>query len=127
MANIIFGPAMIPDKKILRSPTSKISEPHYVFFSAETIKKCREKFHKKHYDNRVNINHNGILLDGIIMTKSFILAKTNRTSISKNFHSLPDGTWMLEYEIENDKVWDLILKKKLNGFSIEGIFEYDLA
>jgi hypothetical protein len=123
--NFILGPTMIPDKKIFRRPNEKIDEPHYVVFSAETIAKCRNKFHAKNLDNKVNINHNGILLDGITMTKSFLISDENKNELPEVFKDLPNGTWMVEYHIQNEKVWKLISDKKINGFSVEGMFNYE--
>lgn len=125
MANYVLGPALIPDKKILRAPNSKVDDYHYVFFSAETIMKIREKFHREKKDNNVNIEHNGELLNDIYLTKSFILDDTNILTIEDEFKDLPIGTWMVEYKVDNDKVWEMIQNKKLNGFSIEGTFNYE--
>ena len=116
---------MIPEKPIFRVPNHKVDEPHYVTFSADTIVKCRDKFHANKFDNNVNINHNGIPLKGIIMTKSFLIADNNRKDLPECFHNLPNGTWMIEYNIQDDKVWKLVVDKKINGFSVEGIFDYE--
>ena len=74
--NIIFGPVLIPNKKVFRQANINIPEEHYIFFSEETIKKLRENFHEKNYDNNVNINHNGIKVQGVFLTKSFIINNT---------------------------------------------------
>ncbi|MBK7311939.1 MAG: hypothetical protein IPI93_14480 [Sphingobacteriaceae bacterium] len=124
MGNYVFGPAMIPDKEIYRNPNKAVNEPHYVMFSTKTIEQLRTKFHANKFDNKVNINHDGIAVNEVIMTKSFLLNKNNRNSIPENFTHLPDGTWMIEYEIENDGIWSMIEEKKINGFSVEGVFQY---
>ena len=121
---LIFGPALIPDLKIYRKPNNKVQKPHYIMFSAETIEKIRRKFHKKNYNNRVNINHSGILISGVTMTKSFLLNPINRGSVPNEFQNLPNGTWMIEYIVENDYIWKQIQEKNLNGFSIEGLIQY---
>ncbi len=124
MSNYVFGPAMIPDKKIYRNANNAVREPHFVIFNTDTIKRIREKFHKNNFDNRVNINHDGIQVSGVRMTKSFLIDSENRSSLKDNFLDLPDGTWMIEYEIENEEIWNMIGEKKLNGFSVEGLFVY---
>ena len=125
MENYILGPAIIPDKKILRAPNSKVDEYHYVIFSSETIKEIREKFHREKKDNNVNIEHKGKLLKDIFLTKSFILDNVNVQTIEDEFKDLPLGTWMIEYSVGNEEVWQMIQDKKLNGFSIEGTFNYE--
>ena len=47
MEKYILGPVIIPNKKMLRAPNSKVDDYHYVFFSSETIKKIKDKFHLK--------------------------------------------------------------------------------
>ena len=36
---------------------------------------------------------------------------------------VPKGTWMAEYKVEDDRVWDMVKDGVVNGFSIEGIFQ----
>lgn len=122
--NIIFGPVLIPNKKVFRQANINIPEEHYIFFSEETIKKLRENFHEKNYDNNVNINHNGIKVQGVFLTKSFIINDTNTKDLPMEFSHLPNGTWMAEYRIENKNIWNMIENKELNGFSIEGILDF---
>ena len=124
--NFIIGPAMIPSKKMLRGPNKVVNEPHKVFFTAETIVKIREKFHQNNFDNRVNINHDGVQVKGVELTQSFILSEENRNDLDSEFRELPAGTWMVEYRIDNEDIWQQIKDKKLNGFSVEGIFNYEL-
>lgn len=121
MGNKIFGPAMVPDKKMYRSANGSTPE-HMAFFSADTIYKLREKFHANNFDNNVNINHNGELVEKVILTKSFILNDENRSDLINEFLSLPNGTWMVEYEIENIDVWEKVKSGEIKGFSIEGYF-----
>jgi len=122
--NRIFGVAMIPDKIIYRNPNALVNEPHYVYFTAETIAKARNSFHKNNCEENVNIEHSGILVEGVKLTKSFLISEDNKTQLPEEFLDMPIGTWMVEYDIENEEVWQLIKDKKLNGFSIEGIFTY---
>lgn len=122
----VFGPALIPNKKIYRNPNKAINEPHYIFFSEETIAKLRRKFHENNYDNNVNINHDGIQVDDVMLTKSFIVDKDNKSQLPSEFSHLPIGTWMVEYQIDNEEIWKMVEEKKLNGFSIEGLLSFKL-
>lgn len=125
MEKYILGPVIIPNKKMLRAPNSKVDDYHYVFFSTETIKKIKDKFHLKKKDNNITVEHKGELIKGIFLTKSFILDEVNIQSIEAKFKNLPLGTWMIEYRVDNQEVWQMIKDKKLNGLSIEGIFDYE--
>ncbi len=125
--NLIFGPVLIPDKKVYRQATINIPEEHYIFFSKKTIKELRENFHEKNYDNNININHNGIQVQGVFLTKSFIINDTNNKDLPTEFKNLPNGTWMAEYQIENEEIWKMIENKELNGFSIEGILNFEYS
>jgi hypothetical protein len=121
---IIYGPALTPDLKIYRNPNDLVNEPHMVFFSKETIEQIRTKFHKKNYDNNINIKHNGIRIQNVEMIKSFLIDENSNPSLPNEFKDLPLGTWMLAYKIENDEVWEMIKNNEIKGFSVEGIFEY---
>jgi hypothetical protein len=115
---------MIPNKEIYKRPNKTVDEPHLVSFSKETIEQLRNDFHKNNLDNHVNINHDGILVSGVLMTDSFLINNKNRILLDEKFHDLPTGTWMVEYKIEDESIWQLVKNKELNGFSIEGMFEY---
>jgi len=116
---------MISNKEIYRNPNNFVNESHFVYFDAETIEKIRDKFHTKHYDNNVNINHNGIKVNRAKLTKSFILKDEYRSTLPDSLNDLPNGTWIIKYEIENEEIWKQIKDQKLNGFSVEGIFNYE--
>lgn len=120
--NKILGPALIPNKKVYRGPNKTNPEGYYIYFTAETIAKSRTKFHQNNFDNKVNINHDGILIEGIILSDSFLIDDQNRKDIPSEFKDLPNGTWMVEYEIHDKELWKRVNSSELNGFSIEGIF-----
>jgi len=122
--NKILGALMIPEKKIYRNPNINITKPHYVCFSKETIEQLREKFHSNKFEKNVNLNHKGKNISTITLTKSFIINKNNITNLPNEFRELPIGTWMIEYLVKDEKIWKMIINKELNGFSIEGIFDY---
>jgi hypothetical protein len=122
--NRVFGPVMIPDKEIYRNANHLVNEPHNVVFPAATIAGFRERFHENNFDNNVNINHDGIQVTGVKLSKSFLIDQENKNSLPEEFKDLPIGTWMAEYEIENEEIWQLIQNKKLRGFSIEAILAY---
>ena len=122
--NRILGPVMIPDKIIYRNANSFVNEPHSIVFSSETIEKLRKKFHENNFDNNVNLNHDGIQVTGVTLSKSFLINDENRNDMLEEFKDLPNGTWMAEYEIENEEIWKMIQNEELRGFSIEAFLDY---
>ena len=122
--NFILAPVLIPNKAIIRNANNIIDETHKIYFTEETIGLIRNDFHEKKCENLMSINHNEETF-GLTLTKSFIIDKENRKTLPKEFIELPIGTWMIEYCVENDFVWKMIKEGKLNGLSIEGIFQYD--
>jgi hypothetical protein len=121
---IILGPVLIPNQVIERKPNTEIPEPHYIKFSEETILEIRRTYNKEIFNNKVTINHQKNLTDGVYLKKSFILDDLNRNNQPSEFRSLPNGTWMIEYSVENEEVYNMIKEGKINGFSIEGHFSY---
>lgn len=118
-----IAPAMISNKKIYRN-----DPPRYVTFSEETIKKCVDKFHRQKREGYIDINHDGKVVDGIKMIGDHILSDSNRDEIMAKFENkneylnLPNGSWIIEYEIINQDIINKIKNEELNGLSIEGIF-----
>jgi len=44
----------------------------------------------------------------------------------KAFETLPIGTWFVGAKVDNQDVWQLIKEEKLNGWSIDGLFEFKI-
>ena len=119
----IVGPAMIPDKLILRRDETGTYD---VFFSAETIKQIAEKFMKRGYtvDGQHDVNHRGPGERDVYVTESWIIEDPNNDKANMyGFTDLPKGTWMTKMKVKNDFVWKQIKQGKLKGFSVSGFFE----
>lgn len=122
---IITGPLMVPDQLIYRK-SDKYGE-HYVKFSAETIKAISIKFAKKGYQKNVNIMHDeNMQVDGLTMFESFISNTGRGVKPMTGFSDLPDGTWFGSFFVENKKVWDIVKAGAVRGFSVEGLFDYEI-
>jgi len=62
---------------------------------------------------------------GVTMFESFISDKSRGIEPMKGFEDAPDGSWFVsDASRENDEVWDKVKQGMVNGFSIEGIFNY---
>jgi hypothetical protein len=117
---IIVGPAMVADQKILRQDED--GNPFHVFFSAETIKKISEKFLADSKHNQTDINHNGDVVKENTLLESWIVEDNQMDKSRMYGFDLPVGTWMAMYRINDDKTWAKIKNGELSGYSVEGQF-----
>ena len=58
------------------------------------------------------------------MFESFISDKARGIEPMKGFEDAPNGSWFVSMLVENDEVWNKVKEGLINGFSIEGIFNY---
>ena len=123
--HIISGPLMLADELIYRN-NEKFGE-HYVKFTAETIKQIAIKFAKKKYQNHVNLMHDqNQIVDGCTMFESWIVDKSRGVQAMEGFEDVADGSWFGSFYVENPEVWSKIKSGELKGFSVEGLFDYEL-
>ena len=122
--HIITGVVCLADTPIYRY--SEIYGEYYVVFSKETIEKMVEKFAKNDLFKSVNLQHDDdSFVDGIYMVESYITNK-ERGINPVEFSDIPDGSWICSYKVENEKLWNEIINgNKLNGFSLQGMFELE--
>lgn len=121
---VISGVVCLADTPIYRY-NEKYGE-YYVVFSKETIQKMVEKFAKMDLFKSVNLQHDDTkFVDGIYMFESYIINKERGIS-PVEFSDIPDGSWIASYKVENDELWgEIINGNKLNGFSLQGLFELE--
>jgi len=117
---MIIGPAMIPDKQILRRTDEGVD--YLVYFTKETIKESAYEYMRAGMQNSVNVEHE-IDLGGVTTVESWIIENAE-TDKSKHYgFSLPEGTWMIAMKVYSKDVWEQLIKSGLlKGFSIEGSF-----
>lgn len=120
---IVTGVAMLADVPIFRTANKIIPEDHYVVFTKETIKDIILKFFKDNNISSINLNHNK-KFEGAYLFESYIVNRELGVTPPKAFESIPDGSWITSYKIDNDIVWNSIKDGSFNGFSIEGFFSY---
>jgi hypothetical protein len=119
---IIIGAAMVPNKMIHRY--DDLGNLYYVFFSKQSIKKMADKFLKEKRTDETSIEHDGVKLgkDKVYITESWVSEDPIYDKSSKYGFELPAGTWFVSMKVQDDKIWKMIKKKALNGFSVEGLF-----
>lgn len=120
----VEGLVLIPDKLILRK--DKQGNPYYGYFTAETIEKLRDKFHKELKTNNVSTDHNGKAIDAYL-TESFIIKDEHQlASVKARGKGIPNatiGSWFVQEKVEDDKTIQRVLSGELNGFSVEAFLD----
>jgi len=119
---IIVGAAMVPNRMIHRY--DELGNLYYVFFSKVSIKKMADKFLKQKRTDETSVEHDGIKLgsDKVYITESWVSEDPIKDKSAAYGFNLPAGTWYVSMKIEDPKVWEMIKKKALTGFSVEGLF-----
>ena len=120
---IITGPALIPDLLIPRID-KKTGEKYQVFFSKETIEKIMEKFLIEKRNDNVTLQHKENV-SNISLIECWTILDSEKDKSAVLGFSLPIGTLMTSYKVNNDEVWNKIINKEVKGFSIEGSFIHE--
>lgn len=117
---MLIGPALIPEKRILRVDPNTM-EPYEVFFSAETIRQVAEKYMAQARQEAATYEHQ-VEIDGVLTVESWIVEDPERDKSKVFGFNMVEGTWMVGVKVFNDTMWDRVKKKEVQGFSIEGYF-----
>jgi len=117
---VVLSPLMVPNKLIKRMDDN--GEEYFVYFTEETIEKLAHKAMKDEVIHRVNIEHDGNLVNDIFMIETWL--SEGKYDKSTNYgYNLPKGTWFAKYKIDNKDVWNNYIKSgKVLGLSVEGLF-----
>ena len=116
---MLYGPALIPDKQILRYDDK--GEPYYVYFEKDTVQKVAHQFFKKNLQHTTNLQHE-IPVTGVTVVESWLKEGPQDKSIQLGLPDLPDGTWFIGTYVDEDAVWEDVKAGKVKGYSIEGFF-----
>lgn len=115
---IIYGPALIPDKWIYRNKEAlKSNEDGFVSYDKSTVEEIAHYYTSNQLG--VTLEHNSVT-EELKMVESYIQRTDN------NEFNVPEGTWMLSYKVNSPELWDEIKSGKYKGFSIEGRFDTQL-
>lgn len=119
--HMLYGPALIPNKQILR--LDKDGNEFYIYFEADTIYRCAHLFMKKHLQNAANIEHDTPIQSGTVV-ESWIIEDSKHDKSAHLGMEFPVGTWMVGMHIEDDAAtWQQVKDGSITGFSIEGRFD----
>jgi hypothetical protein len=111
---MLFGPLMVPDKRIYRND-DKFGE-YNVFFTKDDIESIVKKFSKNNFNNNISFEHMGIQVKGTLV-ENFIIKEG---MVVPGFELIPCGSWMGCVYIEDENFWTNFVKSDIvKGFSIE--------
>ncbi len=116
---MLYGPALIPDKEILRYDEK--GEPYYVYFEKDTVQAIAHQFYKKNLHHNTNLQHE-VPVTGVTVVESWLKEGKSDKSIELGLPDLPDGTWFIGTKVEDNEVWNDVKEGKVKGYSIEGFF-----
>ena len=120
---MLYGPALIPNKLILRID-EETDEYFQVYFSQETVEKCSKSYMTTAF-NKFTIDHTSSISDAKLIENWIIEDPLNDKSSVLGFN-LPRGTWFVGIKIENEILWNKIKNGEFKGFSIEAFFTQSL-
>lgn len=116
---IVVGPAMVPEMKILRIDGDY---EYYVFFSADTITQMVDKFNRENNNKSINVDHSNRMVDGFIKANWQIEDPNMDKSKTYGYENLKQKTWFVEIKINDKEFWENEVKDMGKfGFSIEGL------
>lgn len=120
--HVITGVAMLADTPIYRR--DNVRGEYYITFPRETILTLVEKMSRDGLLNSVNKQHNNDdVVTSCVMIESYI-KDSERGIVPEEFATIPDGSWIVSYKVEDDDLWQEIKTSgELNGFSIQGCFD----
>jgi len=118
---LVAGPILVPNKKILRIDGE--GKRYSVFFTPETIELVARKFMKNKYGDEVTLEH-GNKTSGVYLTESWIIEQSAKDKSNIYGFTLPRGTWFGVYKVDDKNIWDKVKDGTFRGFSIEGLFEH---
>jgi hypothetical protein len=122
---LVMGPILIPNKQILRVDGE--GKPYWVFFKPETIKRLSEMYLKKKYTDSATLEHDK-KVKGVTLVESWIKESVTKDKSAIYGLSVPVGTWMGTFKVDNDEIWnDYVKTGEVKGFSIEGLFGHNLV
>jgi hypothetical protein len=115
---ILVGPAMVPDMKILR--VDEDGQKYFVKFSPETIKEIALKYFKEGRVHELNTDHEENTA-GAYIFESWIVETPDDKANTLYGYDLPIGSWVISVKVEDAATWARVKAGELRGFSIEGI------
>ena len=100
---------------------------YYLQFSKDTIQIMAEKLLCDNNQNRVNVEHLAESdVENVNMVQLFIKDSVKGVN-PVGFDDITDGSLFATFKVRNPQIWNNIKNGNFKGFSIEGLFGYELA
>jgi len=116
---MVYGPALIPNKYIMR--IDKVTgDEYYIYFEPETVAKCAHLYLKKNLQYNTTLEHEFSVM-GCPVVESWVIEGEK----DKAYHfglSAPVGSWVVGINVTDDEIWSEVKDGSVKGFSIEGHF-----
>ena len=116
---MVYGPALIPNKYIMR--IDKITgDEYYIYFEPETVAKCAHLYLKKNLQYNTTLEHEFSVM-GCPVVESWVIEGEK----DKAYHfglSAPVGSWVVGINVTDEEIWNEVKEGSVKGFSIEGHF-----
>jgi hypothetical protein len=120
-----MGPILVPNKRIFRVDGE--GKEYEVYFKPETVRRLSQMYLEKKYTDKATLEHDG-KISGVNLVESWIVESRTKDKSAVYGLSMPVGTWMGTFKIDNDEIWnDYVKEGKVKGFSIEGLFGHNLV
>ena len=116
---MLYGPALIPNKYILRIDKNT-GEDYYIYFDAETIAKCAHLYLKKNLQHNTTLEHEFSVMGCPVVESWIIEGEQDRA-----YHfglTAPVGSWIVGVNVTDPEIWQEVKDGNVKGFSIEGHF-----
>lgn len=118
--NLLIGPALIPNKQILR--TDDKGEDYYIYFPKNVVEQSAYRFMRNSMQHNHTIMHSK-KIKGLSVVETWLIEDPERDKSNAYGFSLPKGTWMVSIHVNNPEIWEKEVKAgKVKGFSIEAFF-----
>ena len=119
--HMVVGPVLIPDMPIYRNQDG---EEFYIQFSKESIEKLAYNYIKQGYNMTSFTAQHEYPVNEVYIVESWIKTTENDKSNDLGF-DCPIGTWFVGAKVNNLDVWEDIINKRMNGFSVEAFVSLD--
>lgn len=103
MLQVVYGEVYAPNRL----------DAHNEFMTAEEIRKAAWSFAKKGINKRIDVQHDNKVVANVEVVESFIARDDDPDFLA--------GSWVLGVHVDDDAIWEKILKGELNGFSMEAL------
>jgi hypothetical protein len=113
---MVYGPAMIPNKNILRVDDS--GNEFYVRFPEKVVEQMAHRFMMQNHQHDATVQHE-YSVEGVTVVESWLKAGTHDKSIELGFEDMPNNTWFIGQHVADDATWQKVKTGELRGFSIE--------